>query len=52
MSLSDLITPALILGVGAFLWRILRDMQRDLAQRIDRLNTRLDTHLEGHAPKA
>ncbi|MDE0488486.1 MAG: hypothetical protein OXI07_04760 [Gammaproteobacteria bacterium] len=51
MQLSDFVSPAIILGVGAFLWRALVDMRRDLAQRIDQLNQRLDNHLEGHAPK-
>ena len=43
--LTDYITPALVLGVGAFLWRVLStqsrdiaDLRRDLGQRIDKIN--------------
>ena len=37
MQIADFVSPALILGVGAFLWRMVVDMRGDLAQRIDQL---------------
>ena len=55
--ISEWITPGLVVLVGVALWRFLHTELRgletrlrdDLGGRIDRLNDRIDRHLEGHA---
>ena len=46
--IDQYLTPALVIAVGAFLWRHLDKRIDDVVRRIDRLNERLDRHLEGH----
>ena len=48
MSLSEWITPALVVAVGAFLWRVLGGQIDALRTEIHRLNDGIDRHLEGH----
>ena len=58
MQAFDLVSPALILGVGGFLYKALRDLRadlradmRDMRSDIRDLGKRLDNNLEGHTPK-
>ena len=54
--IEQYVTPALVLGVGIFLWQVfgkrfdgIDKRIDDLRQDIGRLNERLDRHLEGHS---
>ena len=41
MTWESYVTPAILVGLILFVWR-------DLSGRIDRINERMDRHLEGH----
>ncbi len=42
------ITPALVVAVGVALWREMHRGFDRLASRMDRMDARIDRHLEGH----
>ena len=46
--IEQYITPALVVAVGIALWRLLGGRIDRVERAIDRLNERLDRHLEGH----
>ena len=47
--MTEYISPAFTLVVGIALWRLLHADMVELGKRIDRINERLDRHLEGHS---
>lgn len=48
---SEWLTPGIIIAVVIAVWRLLHADIKGLGDRIDKLNQRLDSHLENHAPK-
>lgn len=53
MEATQLITPGLVIVVGFALWRLMhaeiQSLRKDLGDRIDRINDRIDRHLEQHS---
>lgn len=49
MNVEQLLTPGVVLAVGLALWREIKDLRKDLGARIDRTNSRIDTHLDAHS---
>ena len=47
--IEQYITPTLVVAVGIALWRLLGGRIDRVEKAIDRLNERLDHHLERHA---
>ena len=45
---TDWITPGIVIAVVIAVWRLLHADIKNLGDRIERLNERLDRHLEGH----